>query len=246
MKKNLVITLSVLMCVLLGACNSKSSPGASDAKPAGEQKPDQKQAEGAKADDKSAASTGTADKPSPAGSESKAPQTLTIPAGASLTIRLNQSLSTEKNSSGDRFEAALDRDVRVNDNVALPARSTVIGRIYHLQRSGKVQGRAEMGLTLTSVVINGKSYPLHTSNWFHRAPGTKKSDAKWIGGGAGGGALIGAIAGGKKGAAIGAAVGGGAGTAKVLATRGKPVALAAESRLTFKLSESLEVPSAGK
>lgn len=230
MKKDLTIALLSLICLWCSACNTNSPPGAYDAKTA-DQKSDQKQA------DSKAGATGD-QKPSQATATQSAPK-LTVPAGISLPVRLSQSLSTEKNNSGDSFEAALDRDVRVGETVVIPARSTVMGRIYHVERSGKVSGRAEMGLTLTSVVVGGKSYPIQTSKSFHRAPATKKSDAKWIGGGAAGGALIGAIAGGKKGAAIGAMVGGGAGTGKVLATRGKPVAFAAESRLTFKLSEPL-------
>ncbi|MGI8782051.1 MAG: hypothetical protein ACR2L2_00160 [Acidobacteriota bacterium] len=171
------------------------------------------------------------------------PQLLTVPAGTSLAVRLVTGLSTERNSEADRFEATLDRAITIDGKVVAPAGSGVAGRVYHSKRSGKVKGRAELGLTLTALVVDGKTYAIDTNNWFSQASGTKKKDAVIIGGAAGVGGLVGAIAGGKKGAAIGAAVGGGAGTGGVLATRGKPVALGSEARLTFRLQKSIELPS---
>lgn len=170
------------------------------------------------------------------------PQLLTVPAGTSLPVRLAAGLSTEANSEGDRFEATLDRAITIDGKVVAPAGSGVAGRVYHSQRSGKVKGRAELGLTLTSLVVDGKTYAIDTNNWFRQASGTKKKDAAIIGGAAGVGGLVGAIAGGKKGAAIGAAVGGGGGTGVVVATRGKPVALGSEARLTFRLQKAIELP----
>ena len=51
------------------------------------------------------------------------------------------------------------------------------------------------------------------------------------------GAAIGAIAGGGRGAAIGAGVGGAAGAGGVMTTRGKPVHIPVETRISFRLSE---------
>lgn len=170
------------------------------------------------------------------------PEMLTVPAGTAVVVRLTESLSTEKNNDGDRFGAILDRAIAIDGKVVAPVGSPASGTIYHSKRSGKVKGRAEMGLTLTALEVGGKTYKVDTTNWFRQASGTKKKDAAIIGGGAGVGALIGAVTGGKKGAAIGAAVGGGAGTAGVVATRGKPVALPAESRLTFRLEEAVQLP----
>ncbi|HEY2117140.1 MAG TPA: hypothetical protein VGJ51_18720, partial [Candidatus Angelobacter sp.] len=60
-------------------------------------------------------------------------------------------------------------------------------------------------------------------------------------GGAGAGALIGALAGGGKGAAIGAISGAGAGTAGAAFTGNKEITLPAETALTFKLKQPIEV-----
>ena len=73
------------------------------------------------------------------------------------------------------------------------------------------------------------------------AKGKGKRTAVMAGGGAGLGALIGGLAGGGKGAAIGALAGGGAGTAGAAFTGSKDIVLPAESALSFKLEQPLEI-----
>lgn len=160
-----------------------------------------------------------------------------VPAGTALAVRISESLSTEKSAEGDTFSGSLERALVIDGKTLAPAGSTVSGVVYHSVRSGKVKGLAELGLRLTSLTVAGEKHSITSQNWFQQAKATKKEDAAWIGGGAAAGALIGGIAGGGKGAAVGAAAGGGAGTAKVLATRGEPVAVASESLVTFKLKE---------
>ena len=89
--------------------------------------------------------------------------------------------------------------------------------------------------------MGDERYTIDTNVVSQTAEQTKSRDAKVIAGGAGVGAVIGAIAGGKKGAAIGAAVGGGAGTAGVLATKGKEVEYPAEHKLSFRLEREVEM-----
>src|SRR5581483_3096072 len=73
------------------------------------------------------------------------------------------------------------------------------------------------------------------------AKGKGKRTAVAVGGGAGLGALIGGLAGGGKGAAIGAAAGAGAGTAGAAFTGNKDIVLPAESTVSFRLVQPLEI-----
>jgi hypothetical protein len=106
--------------------------------------------------------------------------------------------------------------------------------------AGKVKGRASLGLLFSSVTAYDERYPI-SARWAAEAASTKKKDAAKIGIGAGAGAVIGGIIGGGKGAAAGAAVGGGAGTAMVLTSEGKPVALGDGAEITVHLANPLDV-----
>jgi hypothetical protein len=106
---------------------------------------------------------------------------------------------------------------------------------------GKVKGRARLVLRASAVEADGKTSKVQTSTYTVVAKGTKKEDAMKIGIGSGVGAAIGAIAGGGRGAAIGAAAGGGAGTGVVLATKGDPAVIPAESVVNFRISASLRI-----
>ena len=53
--------------------------------------------------------------------------------------------------------------------------------------------------------------------------------------------MIGAIGGGGKGAAIGAGAGGAVGAGDVLLTRGKPVEIPVETRINFRVQDSIAI-----
>lgn len=156
-------------------------------------------------------------------------------------MRLTQALSSEKNRSGDRFEAALDHDLSVDGKILVPRRSRVIGKLVEVVEAGKVEGRAHLSLVLTEIEVGEKPYPIETNTISIEAESTSRRDTKTVGGAAGLGAIIGGIAGGKKGAAIGATIGGGAAAAGVLLTQGKEVKLEPEQKFSFRLEKDVQI-----
>jgi hypothetical protein len=171
---------------------------------------------------------------------------VTIPANTQLTMTLSTGVSSKTSSVEDSVNATLRRAVVINGVAVLPAGSAVSGFVTEAERSGRVKGRARIGVRFTSVRAHDTRYDIRTAAISREAPGTKKKDAVKIGAGAGAGALIGAIAGGKKGAAIGSAVGAGGGTGVVLATRGEEVSLVrgtiVSTRLTAPLTVRVRIP----
>jgi outer membrane lipoprotein SlyB len=165
-----------------------------------------------------------------------------IPAGTPIQIRLDQGVSSEKNTSGQRFEAHLNRPIIEQGKLLAPRGSKVVGELVDVKDAGKIRGRAEITLTLRKLEIGGQEYTLHTHPMVIRARGTKKRDAGVIAGTSALGAIIGAVAGGGKGAAIGAGAGAGAGTGIVLMTEGKEVEFPPETRFRFSLADPLELP----
>lgn len=169
------------------------------------------------------------------------PRYATIRSDTAIQIRLQDPLDSSVNVTGDTFRAILDQDIEADGVLVAPRGSILDGKISHLERSGRVQGRATMSLQLIALHIQNQPYPLQTQILSFEAESSQKKDAGKVGIGAGLGAVIGAIAGGGKGAAIGAVVGAGAGGATVMATRGNEVKLEAEQRLSFSLHGDVKI-----
>jgi BON domain len=166
---------------------------------------------------------------------------VTVDSGTAVSVRLTDPIDTGRNRVGDTFNGTLDSPIYSGDEIAVPAGASVQGRIVELQDSGRFSGRPELGLELTSLAVNGRTYQLHTNQYTKQGNSQGSRTAKTVGAGAGIGALIGAIAGGGKGAAIGAAVGA-AGGGGVQAARGtQAIHLGSEARLRFELASPLSV-----
>ena len=99
---------------------------------------------------------------------------------------------------------------------------------------------------MTRIVIDGRDYPVVSSDYTLKGKGRGKNTAEKVGGGAAVGAIIGAIAGGGKGAAIGAGVGAGAGGAVQVLTRGQQVKVPSETLLEFRLQQPATITTASR
>ncbi len=166
---------------------------------------------------------------------------VTLPEGTVLTVRLGETVSTKRNSAGDRFTATVEEPVEAGGKVVIPKGASVTGTVTEAKPLGKIKGAATLRLVLDSVTVKDSKYDIQTTAVARSVKGKGKRTAEFGGGGAGAGALIGAIAGGGKGAAIGALVGGGAGLAGGAFTGNKDIVLPAETTLSFKLLKPLEV-----
>lgn len=167
--------------------------------------------------------------------------TVVVPAGTPIEVVLDQAVGSKISESGQKFDATVAEAVEVDGKVVIPRHARAQGIVREAQPAGKFKGGARLSLTLDSVEVEGKRYEIRTSSPTMSTKGKGKRSAALIGGGAAAGAIIGALAGGGKGAAIGAAAGGGAGTGGAAFTGDRDIKLPAETRLTFKLREPLEI-----
>ena len=171
-----------------------------------------------------------------------APRHVTVPAGSRLSIRTQNTLSTERNFAGDTFSASLAEPLVVDGFVIAEKGAEVEGRVVRSDKAGRVEGVSNLAVELVRLhTADGQKLSIATN--LHEVHGERSrgSDAKKVGVGAGLGAIIGAIAGGGKGAAIGAGVGAGAGGGAVLATRGEHAIISSEARLSFQIRTPVEV-----
>lgn len=165
----------------------------------------------------------------------------TIPTGAKVTIRMIDSINSETNKIGETFVAVLDEPLYQSGVEVVPRGADVRGRIANINEAGRLAGKAELGLELTQIIVNGIPYSITTSEYNEVAEGRGGQTAKRVGAGAAVGAIVGAIAGGKKGAAVGAGVGGGAATAVQVMTKGEKLNIPSETKLEFTLRAPLVV-----
>jgi hypothetical protein len=162
-----------------------------------------------------------------------------------INVTLDQSVSSDKNRSGDEFDASVSSPVVMDGKTVIPKGARVHGRVVEARESGRLAHVAHLRLALRSVEVSGKSYDLETSAVIRTGGSHNKRNVEMIGGGAGLGALIGGVAGGGKGALIGAAAGAGAGTATAAATGKKEITIPAETPLTFKLAQPVTIQVKG-
>lgn len=181
--------------------------------------------------------------PAPQAQPVSASGSITIPAGESILVRMIDGVDSSKNHVGDIFHASLETDLTVNGTLVARKGTDVYGRLAEAKEAGHIAGSSELQLELTRMVIDGRDYPVVSSDYTLQGKGRGKNTAEKVGGGAALGAIIGAIAGGGKGAAIGAGVGAGAGGAVQVLTRGQQVRVPSETLLEFRLQQPTTVAS---
>src|SRR5437899_6915716 len=174
-------------------------------------------------------------------SSSASGDNVTIPAGQSLLVRMIDGVDSSKNHVGDVFHASLETDLTIGNTVVAKKGTDIYGRLAEAKEAGHFSGSSELQLELTRIVIDGKDYPVVSSDYTLQGKGRGSNTAKKVGGGAVAGAIIGAIAGGGKGAAIGAGVGSAAGAGVQVLTRGQQVKVPSETLLEFRLQQPATV-----
>jgi len=169
------------------------------------------------------------------------PRKLIVDQGTQLSIRLVDSIDSEKNQTGDTFHATLNAPITTDGEEALPAGADITGHLVEVKSAGKFAGQSVVAMQLDGINVGNKSYNLQTDQYRKQGSSRGKNTAEKVGGGAALGAIIGAIAGGGKGAAIGAAAGGGVGGGVQAATKSQQIKLPSETVLNFTLQAPITV-----
>jgi hypothetical protein len=173
---------------------------------------------------------------------SSVPSRLIIKSSTFVTVRVNQTLSSDKNQPGDAFSATLARPLIVEGVVVAQRGQTVGGRVAEAQKAGRVKGVSRLGLELTDLtLVDGQQLPVQSELLGWTGPKSVGRDAAAVAGTTAAGAAIGAAAAWGTGAAIGAGAGALAGTVGVLLTRGRPTVVYPESMLTFRIDAPIAI-----
>jgi hypothetical protein len=165
----------------------------------------------------------------------------TIPAGEHVTVRMIDSIDSDRNEAGQLFKASLVSPLTTKGRVVVPAGTTVLVELTRQADAGRIKGRSALEIRLSRLEYRGRSYRLASSLYEEQGKSRGKQTAKRTGIGAAAGAVIGAIAGGGKGAAIGSAVGGGGAAGYQLFTHGEKVKIPSETVITFRLTAPVTI-----
>ncbi len=170
-----------------------------------------------------------------------------IPQGTHVLLRMVNSVSTRTAREGDRVYLRTASPIVVGGQFVVPVDSYADGIVLRSVRSGRVKGRAELGIRidsftlpggktmqvashLSSVDSGGSEQKVESKEGGIQQGGTKGADAERVAVIAASGGAIGGLADRSwKGAGIGAGAGTAVGILTTLLTRGKEVELAAGS-----------------
>jgi hypothetical protein len=181
---------------------------------------------------------------------------ITVPAGTRVAAVLENGISTRNAKAGDSVYLRTSFPITQNNRVVIPIGSYVRGELLDSKRPGRIKGRGEFRMRLTTLIFpNGYTVNLSGAPRTADSGGNETTDSEGKVAGSGGkgkdaatvatttvtGTGIGAIAGGAKGAGIGAGAGGLAGLAAILLTRGPEAQLPRGSTLDIVLERDLSL-----
>jgi hypothetical protein len=167
---------------------------------------------------------------------------LVIPADSVIGLQVENAVTSERAKVEDAVRARVTRDVRVRDQVAIPAGARAEGSVTLVDRGGKLKDQARLGIRFHTIVLaDGTRLPINTETIYREGESPARESAAKIGGGAVGGAVLGAIFGGKKGAIIGSTVGAAGGGVAVAASEANAATLPQGSTVTVRMGSPATV-----
>ena len=188
------------------------------------------------------------------------PEAITIPAGTHLLMKLISPLHTTSSTPGSGVYLETAFPLVENNRVVIPEHTRVMGVVADERRPGRVQGRAQMRLKFTLLILpdnrelsiagNLQGLPGSSRNRTVNNEGTLEpvdqidADVYTVAKTTGAGVLVGSIRHVGIGVGPGALIGVGLGLAKVLFTRGDDVSLPVGTRVEMVLQRPLTVPPA--
>lgn len=182
------------------------------------------------------------------------PEMIEVPGGTHIPLVLHNAISTRSARPGDPVYFETLFPVMIDGHVVIPAGSYMSGEVTDAKRAGRVKGRAELGIKLTTIILPN-SYMVNLNAMPNSAgsgggetvndegkvigDSDKASDAGTVIKSTAAGAGIGGIAGGARGAGIGAGIGAVAGLGAVLLSRGPDAELPRGSTIEAVIDRSI-------
>jgi hypothetical protein len=183
---------------------------------------------------------------------------ISLPAGTSMKVKLENALTTFSSKSGDPFSGRVTEAVMLDGKSVIPIGATVQGRVTKTSEPRRIAGKPTIAIFPETIVLpNGERYMLNATlvdtsvrngsdvnnEGQFKGKGHDGKDMTEIGMGTGGGMLVGGLIGGGKGVLIGGAVGATATVAHWLSKKNSAM-LPAGTEMVMELSRPLAMTPA--
>jgi hypothetical protein len=186
-----------------------------------------------------------------------AQESLSLPSGTAVHMKLETPISTQTNKVGDTFAGRVTEPVMLNGKAVIPVGAAIQGQIVKLMQPRRVKGKPTIELRPDSITMpNGEKYEFHATvvdtdastktsvndEGQIKGKGRDGKDMRNIAVGTGAGLGVGAVAAGGKGALIGATIGAGVTVAHWL-SKHKSAELPAGSEIVMELNRAMSMSS---
>jgi hypothetical protein len=181
-----------------------------------------------------------------------------VPAGTALMVKLETTLATFSNKTGDPFQGSLTQPVVLNGQTVIPAGARVEGRVTKVAEPRRISGKPTIGILPEALILPtgerffldatlvdtnaGRDTDVNNEGEF-KGSGHDRRDELETGGGTAGGMLIGGLVGGPVGIVIGGVIGAGSTGAHYL-SKHRSATLPAGTTLTIELNRPLAMAPA--
>ncbi len=181
---------------------------------------------------------------------------ISIPKGTLLSVHLDTPVNSSGAHIGDPVSGTLENDVFINDAVAIPAGSQVLGQVANVNPAGRLGKHGEIDVRFDSIKLqDGRVVPVHAHIVTKDETGVLKGDTYTMdilkgvgiaGGATGVGTLMGTAAGSLlgsvgTGAVFGLGVGALGGMGYALARKGKEVTVPAGARMSVVIDTPVTI-----
>jgi type IV secretion system protein VirB10 len=178
---------------------------------------------------------------------------IVIEKGTVIPVELTKRLSTKNIKEGDQVFARTVFPISVNNKIAIPVGTDVLGVIKEVKQPGRVKGKASLTLSFQMMTFpDGVKMPIYAtlgnSDTGHRegeatiqGESSKGKDVGSIAKAGAVGGVLGGVFGGGKGAAIGGGASATVALAGVLLSRGEDLTLEKGTTIEIVLDEQIEI-----
>jgi hypothetical protein len=90
---------------------------------------------------------------------------VTLPPGTEISVRLADTVNSNRNHTGEQFSGTVDPSVLLGDEVVIPRGTEAQIRLMENKKGGRLHAHAEFKVELVSMIINGRKVDVESNSY---------------------------------------------------------------------------------